>query len=47
MTLAKIALAAFLVVFGVCYGFSLSFQYQPLIVGVLAIASGILIVDNK
>ena len=47
MSIAQILLAVFLVLFGAIYGFSLDFHYHELIVGVLAIAAGILIFAKK
>jgi hypothetical protein len=47
MSISSILLAVFLVVFGAVYAFGLNFRYENLVVGVIAIAAGILIVARK
>jgi hypothetical protein len=43
MSLSSILLALFLLVFGVVTGFGLRFDYSHLVIGLLAIAAGVLI----
>lgn len=47
MSFSQILLAVFLILFGVITGFKISFDYQHLVLGVLAISAGVLIFCRK
>ena len=47
MSLSTILLALFLVVFGFFTGFGLGFDYSHLVLGVLALAAGVLLFCRK
>lgn len=47
MSISNILLAVFLILFGVIFGFSVSFDYAKPITGALAIAAGVFLFARK
>lgn len=47
MSISQILLALFLIIFGIVFGFGLSFDYARPIIGLIAIAAGVFIFAKK